>query len=80
MVQDTPSSSEMYLSRFPGGKCGGWALSSDHQVDDVDYADLAECNAFWVVTVPGETEWRAHELDGEDAGVSTAFPPTKQSS
>lgn len=69
MVQDTPSSSEMYLSRFPDGKCGGWALPSDNQVDAVDYNDLAECNAFWGVTIPGETDWSANGLDGEDAGM-----------
>jgi hypothetical protein len=68
MIQDTPSSPEMYLSRLSGNECGGWGLSDNHQLDDdhVNYADLLECNSFWVVSVPGETDWCAKELDGDD--------------
>lgn len=65
MVQDTPASPEMYLSHT-GARCGGWGLLFDqHLADDVDYSNLAECNAFWIVSVPGETDWFVSKSEGD---------------
>lgn len=67
MVQDTSPSSEMYLWRYKSGNMGGWGVYDDngHSSQDVDYADLRECNVFWAVSIPGESLWCTTELDGE---------------
>jgi hypothetical protein len=66
MIQDIPSP-EMYLSRLPGGRCGGWNLYQDLTAPssvDIDFHDLQECSVFWAITVPGESRWYAERLGG----------------
>ncbi|KAI0646777.1 mini-chromosome maintenance replisome factor-domain-containing protein [Trametes meyenii] len=68
MVQDTSLSTEMYLSRFPDGSCGGWGIygteSGGSSSPQVDYANLQECSVLWATSVPAESNWCATELDG----------------
>ncbi|KAI0371789.1 hypothetical protein BV20DRAFT_965065 [Pilatotrama ljubarskyi] len=69
MVQDTSLSTEMYLSEFADGSCGGWGIyetegGSSSSSRGVDYANLRECNVLWATSVPAESEWIADELDG----------------
>jgi len=66
MIQDIPSP-EMYLSRLPEGRCGGWNLYQDLALStstDIDFCDLRECAVFWAITVPGESYWHAERLEG----------------
>ena len=66
MVQDI-SSPEIYLSRLPDGRCGGWNLYQDHATStpaNIDFCDLRECSVFWAITVPGESHWRTKQLEG----------------
>ena len=66
MVQDI-SSPEIYLSRLPDGRCGGWNLYQDQVIStpaDIDSRDLRECSVFWAITVPGESRWHAKQLEG----------------
>ncbi|KAF9073610.1 mini-chromosome maintenance replisome factor-domain-containing protein [Rhodocollybia butyracea] len=60
MVQDTSASPELYLSRLKDGKFGGWG---SHETMDghVDYSDLRECTRFWVVSVPGQSQWARND-------------------
>ncbi|KAH9925300.1 putative alanine racemase-domain-containing protein [Fomitopsis serialis] len=65
MVQDTSTSSEMYLSKSRSGACGGWAIEfTDEEDGHVDFADLRECTVLWAVSIPAESAWCAKELDG----------------
>jgi hypothetical protein len=71
MVQDTSSSPEMYLAKLPQGRPGGWGLEStipESGSQNIDYADLRECTTFWAVSIPGESQWCAHELDDTAPG------------
>lgn len=66
MIQDIPSP-EMYLSRLPEGRCGGWNLYQDLAAStsiDVNFRDLRECSVFWAITVPGQSQWHAERLEG----------------
>lgn len=66
MIQDVYSP-EMYLSRIPGGRCGGWNLYQDLASSssiDINFQDLRECSVFWAITVPGESRWYAKRLEG----------------
>lgn len=66
MIQDAYSP-EMYLSRIPGGRCGGWNLHQDLALSnsiDINFQDLRECSVFWAITVPGESQWYAQRLEG----------------
>jgi hypothetical protein len=68
MVQDTSGNQEMFLSKLPDGKPGGWGMESspeDGSHHPIEYSDLRECQVIWAVNIPGESEWCAHELDGE---------------
>ncbi|KAJ3999286.1 hypothetical protein F5050DRAFT_1797912 [Lentinula boryana] len=56
IVQDTSASPELYLSQLKDGKYGGWG-AHDAIDQPVDYSNLRECNRYWVVSVPGESEW-----------------------
>jgi hypothetical protein len=72
MVQDTSGNPEMFLANLPDGKPGGWGLESsniDGADHPIDYASLRECQVMWAVSIPGESEWCSHELDG-DVGLS----------
>ncbi|TFY68061.1 hypothetical protein EVJ58_g1224 [Rhodofomes roseus] len=65
MVQDTSTSSEMYLSKSKNGACGGWGIDFAEEEDTrVDLGDLRECTVLWAVSVPAESAWCAKELDG----------------
>lgn len=69
MVQDTSPSSEMYLSRFNNGRCGGWGIEdigngNEQGSEGVNYDSLRECAILWAVSVPGESPWCTQELDG----------------
>ncbi|KAI0637270.1 mini-chromosome maintenance replisome factor-domain-containing protein [Trametes polyzona] len=67
MVQDTSLSTEMYLSQFSDGSCGGWGMyetEGSSRSSEVDYTNLRECSTLWATSVPGESEWSAQELDG----------------
>ncbi|KAL7283147.1 LOW QUALITY PROTEIN: hypothetical protein ACG7TL_002573 [Trametes sanguinea] len=69
MVQDTSLSTEMYLSKYADGSCGGWGIyetegGSSSSARDVNYADLEECSVLWATSVPAESTWCADELDG----------------
>ncbi|KAI0781236.1 mini-chromosome maintenance replisome factor-domain-containing protein [Trametes elegans] len=71
MVQDTSLSSEMYLSKFPDGSCGGWGMyetgnGSSSSSREVDYANLQECSVLWATSVPAESNWCAEELNGSN--------------
>ncbi|TFY70334.1 hypothetical protein EVG20_g2670 [Dentipellis fragilis] len=61
MVQDTSPSPEMYMSRLPSGRPGGWGVCDpkDHEGDRtaIDYDALRDCTVLWAVTIPGESEW-----------------------
>lgn len=59
MVQDTSLSQEMYLAKLSHGSCGGWGIRdvSDGSADELDYANLRECNVIWAVSIPGESPW-----------------------
>ncbi|KAI0822638.1 putative alanine racemase-domain-containing protein, partial [Trametes gibbosa] len=79
MVQDTSLSTEMYLSKFPDGGCGGWGMceadgGSGSNAQAVDYTSLRECSVLWATSVPGESCWSAEELDGAptDAAYSAS--------
>ncbi|KAJ3783713.1 hypothetical protein GGU11DRAFT_783438 [Lentinula aff. detonsa] len=61
MVQDTSASPELYLSQLKDGKYGGWG-AHDAIDQPVDYSNLRECNRYWVVSVPGESEWVGQAL------------------
>ena len=66
MIQDIPSP-EMYLSRLPEGRCGGWNLYQDliaSTPTDINFHDLRECSVFWAITVPGESQWHVERLEG----------------
>lgn len=66
MIQDIPSP-EMYLSRLPEGRCGGWNLYQDlgaFTSTDIEFCDLRECAVFWAITIPGESRWYAERLEG----------------
>ena len=67
MIQDTSLSPEMYLAKRSDGKCGGWGLADD-STDGLDYETtrsyLRENTVLWAVTVPGESQWVASEMDG----------------
>lgn len=66
MIQDIPSP-EMYLSRIPEGRCGGWNLYQDLGAStstDINFHNLQECSVFWAITVPGESQWHAERLEG----------------
>ena len=76
MIQDIPSP-EMYLSRLPGGRCGGWNLHQDLAVStsvDVDFRNLRECYTFWAVTVPGESRWNAEWVEGTSFNQGSTSP------
>ncbi|KAH9946368.1 mini-chromosome maintenance replisome factor-domain-containing protein [Epithele typhae] len=86
MVQDTSLSPEMYLSKLESGDSGGWGIyetqgaSSSNASDDVQYANLRECDIVWAVSVPAESQWSAEELDGSSPERSSregelASPP-----
>ncbi|KAJ7197275.1 mini-chromosome maintenance replisome factor-domain-containing protein, partial [Mycena pura] len=66
MIQDTSLSPEMYLAKRSDGKCGGWGLADD-STDGLDYETtrsyLRENTVLWAVTVPGESQWVASEMD-----------------
>lgn len=74
MIQDTSSSPELYLADLGNRRCGGWGISST-QVDQIlysaDYSALLESTTMWVVSVPGESQWRKEEVSPY---VSTSFP------
>ncbi|KAI9056684.1 hypothetical protein FKP32DRAFT_1598956 [Trametes sanguinea] len=77
MVQDTSLSTEMYLSKYADGSCGGWGIyetdgGSSSSARDVNYADLEECSVLWATSVPAESTWCADELDG--AGHAQRLP------
>jgi hypothetical protein len=68
MVQDTSGDAEMFLSKLPDGTPGGWGIESDtaeNGQEPVNYEDLRECQVLWAVSIPGESDWCARELDGE---------------
>lgn len=69
MIQDTSSSSEIYLARRRNGHTSGWGLFADtlDGRDDagIDYADLRECSVLWAVSIPGESEWCIDDLPGD---------------
>ncbi|KAI0362760.1 hypothetical protein OH77DRAFT_1585098 [Trametes cingulata] len=80
MVQDTSLSTEMYLSKFTDGNCGGWGIyetegGSSSSAREVDYANLRECSVLWATSVPAESEWIADELDGSPSARATT--PTR---
>ncbi|KAH7876691.1 uncharacterized protein C8R40DRAFT_1160032 [Lentinula edodes] len=56
MVQDTSASPELYLSQLREGKYGGWG-AHESMDEHIDYSNLRECTRYWVISVPGETEW-----------------------
>ena len=66
MIQDTSTSTEMYLSKSRSGECGGWGIefAAAEENAHVDFADLRECSVLWAVSVPSQTAWSAKELDG----------------
>lgn len=66
MIQDTSTSTEMYLSKSKSGECGGWGIDFPTEEEDarVDFADLRECSVLWAVSVPSQSTWSAKELDG----------------
>ncbi|KAI0332090.1 hypothetical protein GY45DRAFT_1360443 [Cubamyces sp. BRFM 1775] len=77
MVQDTSLSTEMYLSQFADGSCGGWGIyetdgGSSSSAQEVDYANLQECSVLWATSVPAESAWCTEELNGSRAGPSRA--------
>ncbi|KAL6309164.1 mini-chromosome maintenance replisome factor-domain-containing protein [Sparassis latifolia] len=82
MVQDTSPSSEMYLATSPAGKCGGWGIDTGDPdgAQGVDYAHLRECSVLWAVSVPGETEWCAEELNGPESHQERPPRPASTSS
>ncbi|KAF9646854.1 hypothetical protein BDM02DRAFT_3099124 [Thelephora ganbajun] len=66
MIQDIPSP-EMYLSRLPEGRCGGWNIYQGLDAPtptDINFHDLRKCSVFWAITVPGESQWYAERLEG----------------
>jgi hypothetical protein len=68
MVQDTSGNPEMFLSRLPDGKPGGWGIDTpveDETNPQMNYSDLRECTVLWSVSIPGESGWCAHELNGQ---------------
>ena len=74
MIQDTSLSTEMYLSKYADGTCGGWGIyeaegASSSSAIAVDHANLRECNLLWATSVPAESEWYGVELDGNNAGT-----------
>lgn len=76
MIQDIPSP-EMYLSRLPEGRCGGWNLYQDLAAftpTDVSFQDLRECSVFWAITVPGESQWHAERLEGALFNQGNTWP------
>ena len=80
MIQDIPSP-EMYLSRLPGGRCGGWSLYEELATPNsihVNFRDLRECSVFWAITVPGESQWYAERLEGtifNKGHTHPSYPP-----
>ncbi|KAI0670668.1 mini-chromosome maintenance replisome factor-domain-containing protein [Trametes maxima] len=75
MVQDTSLSTEMYISKFPDGSCGGWGIyetqsGSSSGTREVDYDNLRECSVLWATSVPAESDWCANELDGPMPGLN----------
>ncbi|OJT14187.1 Mini-chromosome maintenance complex-binding protein [Trametes pubescens] len=69
MVQDTSLSTEMYLSKFSDGSCGGWGIyetegGSSSSSPEVEYTNLRECSVLWATSVPAESKWCADELNG----------------
>ncbi|KAJ8481423.1 hypothetical protein ONZ51_g5994 [Trametes cubensis] len=78
MVQDTSLSTEMYLSQFADGSCGGWGIyetdgGSSSSAQEVDYANLQECSVLWATSVPTESAWCTEELNGSRAGPARAL-------
>ncbi|KAI8998908.1 putative alanine racemase-domain-containing protein [Trametes punicea] len=76
MVQDTSLSTEMYLSKFADGSCGGWGMyenegGSSSSATEVNYANLRECSILWATSVPAESDWCAAELDGSSHLLET---------
>ncbi|GAA5978846.1 hypothetical protein JCM11641_003584 [Rhodosporidiobolus odoratus] len=64
MVQDTGLGSELYRAVGDGGRLymyGAEEQESDAQPED--YSKLRERQVFYVVSVPGETEWVKENLD-----------------
>ncbi|KAH9901638.1 mini-chromosome maintenance replisome factor-domain-containing protein [Cubamyces lactineus] len=82
MVQDTSLSTEMYLSQFADGGCGGWGIyetdgGSSSSVQEVDYANLQECSVLWATSVPAESAWCKEELNGpRSESARTPIPTT----
>ncbi|KAE9408777.1 hypothetical protein BT96DRAFT_962714 [Gymnopus androsaceus JB14] len=73
MVQDTSASPELYLSRLSGGKYGGWgAHETMDGRGDVDYANLRECTRYWVVSIPGQTQWAGNSSSQGAAPLNSA--------
>ncbi|KAF9492272.1 hypothetical protein BDN71DRAFT_1451837 [Pleurotus eryngii] len=66
MIQDTSSSSEIYLARRRNGHTSGWGLFADtfdgRDDAEMNYADLRECSVLWAVSIPGESEWCIDDL------------------
>ncbi|KAJ7470418.1 putative alanine racemase-domain-containing protein [Mycena latifolia] len=79
MVQDTSPSTEMYLAKRSGGRCGGWGLADDEPIDDLDYSDLRENVVIWAVSIPAESPWVAAELDAGPNASSLTRPTTLES-
>ncbi|THH20559.1 hypothetical protein EW146_g833 [Bondarzewia mesenterica] len=76
MIQDTSPSSEMYLSKLPSGKCGGWGLHTMEDINaKIDYSDLRDCAVVWAVSVPGESQWVREALDGEASDKVISHEP-----
>ncbi|OSD02777.1 hypothetical protein PYCCODRAFT_1477424 [Trametes coccinea BRFM310] len=81
MVQDTSLSTEMYLSKYADGSCGGWGIyetegGNSSSARDVNYADLEECSVLWATSVPAESTWCADELDGTGHAQRSLNPRT----
>ena len=81
MVQDTSTSSEMYLSKSKGGACGGWGIELAEDEDGhVEFSDLRECAVLWAVSVPAQSAWCARELDGPVECTFCSFSLPRSSS
>lgn len=70
MVQDPSTSAEMYLAKSKTGKMCGWGIEpgEEGEHEDVEFENLRECTVLWAISVPGESDWVAQELDGAEAG------------
>lgn len=69
MVQDTSASPELYLSKLKGGRYGGWGAHETIDGGAVDYSNLRECTRYWVVSIPGQTQWAGSD---SSRGVATS--------